>query len=122
MKFTLHTTLHAAALAAAVLLAAPAARAGADASCHFHGNKPAAEATVVGCAMQYKNQLVSGNKVEKSWQAVTKPEKVEQIDGKNGKEWRLTFRNPAATDKAKETLYLFYAMSGNFIAANHTGQ
>ena len=32
------------------------------------------------------------------------------------------FRNPAATDKAKEALYLFYTPIGNFIAANHTGQ
>ena len=116
------TLARTAALSAAVLLATPTAFAGADASCHFHGSKPATEATVVGCATQYKNQLVSGNKVEKSWQAVTKPEKVEQIDGKKGKEWRLTFRNPAATDKAKEALYLFYTPIGNFIAANHTGQ
>ena len=50
-----------AALSAAALLAMPAAYAGADASCHFHGSKPATEATVVGCATQYKNQLVSGN-------------------------------------------------------------
>jgi hypothetical protein len=120
MHFT--TFARTAALSAAVLLATPAAHAGADASCHFHGNKPAAEATVVGCATQYKDKLVSGNKVEKTWQAVTKPEKVEQIDGKKGKEWRLTFRNPAATDKAKEALYLFYTPIGNFIAANHTGQ
>ena len=120
MHFT--TFARTAALSTAVLLATPAAHAGADASCHFHGTKPATEATVVGCATQYKDKLVTGNKVEKSWQTVAKPEKVEQIDGKKGKEWRLTFRNPAATDKAKEALYLFYTPIGNFIAANHTGQ
>ncbi|KDB53670.1 hypothetical protein X805_07520 [Sphaerotilus natans subsp. natans DSM 6575] len=112
----------ASALSAAALLFAPAAHAGADASCHFHGSKPAAEATVVGCATQYKNQLVAGSKVDKSWQDIAKPEKVEQIEGKKGKEWRITFRNPAVTDKAKDTLYLFYSLPGNFIAANHTGQ
>lgn len=110
------------ALVAAALLSAPAVQAGADSSCHFHGSKPAAEATVVGCAVQYKNQLVAGNKVEPSWQAISRPEKVEQVEGSKGKEWRLTFRNPAATDKAKEALYLFYSPTGNFIAANHTGQ
>ena len=31
-------------------LAAPAALADAGGSCHFHGNKPAAEATVSNCA------------------------------------------------------------------------
>ena len=91
-------------------------------ACVSLGSKPAAEATVVGCATQYKNQLVAGSKVDKSWQDIAKPEKVEQIEGKKGKEWRITFRNPAVTDKAKDTLYLFYSLPGNFIAANHTGQ
>lgn len=98
------------------------AHAGADASCHFHGNKPAAEATVLTCAVQYKDRLVSGGKLEKSWQTVTQATKVEQVDGQRAKEWKLTFKNPNATDKAKDTLYLFYSLPGNFIAANHTGQ
>ena len=42
--------------------------------------------------------------------------------GKNKKEWKLTFINPQATDANKKTLYLFYTLSGNFIAANFTGQ
>ena len=74
------------------------------------------------CATQYKNKLVEGNKLEKSWQAVSKVEKMEQVDGKRSKEWKLSFKNPAATDKTKDTLFLFYSLPGNFIAANHTGQ
>lgn len=99
-----------------------AAHAGADASCHFHGSKPAAETAVLQCATQYKDKLVEGGKLEKSWQAVSKVEKMEQLDGKRGKEWKLSFKNPAATDKTKDTLFLFYSLPGNFIAANHTGQ
>lgn len=107
---------------AAALFAATGAHAGADASCHFHGSKPAAEATVIQCATQYKDKLVEGGKLEKSWQAVSKVDKLEQVDGKRSKEWKLSFRNPGAADKAKATLYLFYTLPGNFIAANHTGQ
>ena len=44
------------------------------------------------------------------------------VEGKNKKEWKLTFINPQATDANKKTLYLFYTLSGNFIAANFTGQ
>lgn len=99
-----------------------AARAGADAACHFHGSKPAAEATVIQCATQYKDQLVEGGKLDKSWRTITKVDKVEQVDGKRSKEWKLSFKNPAAPDKSKDTLYLFYSLPGNFIAANHTGQ
>ncbi len=115
------TTLVATAFAA-TLFTSPSAFAGADASCHFHGSKPAAEATVIQCATQYKDKLVEGGKLEKSWRAVSKVEKLEQVDGKRSKEWKLSFKNPAAADKSKDTLYLFYTLPGNFIAANHTGQ
>lgn len=106
----------------ASLFAATGAFAGADASCHFHGSKPATEAVVIQCATQYKDKLVEGGKLEKSWQAVSKVDKLEQVDGTRSKEWKLSFKNPAAADKTKDTLYLFYTLPGNLIAANHTGQ
>jgi hypothetical protein len=115
------TTLIASAFMASAFVPT-AAFAGADGSCHFHGSKPAAEATVVQCATQYKDKLVAGGKLEKSWQTVSRADKVEQVDGKRSKEWKLSFKNPVAADKAKDTLYLFYTLPGNFIAANHTGQ
>ncbi|MCU0925878.1 MAG: DUF6488 family protein [Hydrogenophaga sp.] len=34
----------------------------------------------------------------------------------------MSFKNPAATDASKQTLYLFFSQPGNFIAANFTGQ
>jgi hypothetical protein len=90
-------------------------------SCHFHGSKAATDTTIVGCANQRKESLIKAGKLDKSWEAA-KQDKVEQVDGKKGKEWKVTFKNPAATDKAKETLYMFFTMPGNFIAANFTGQ
>ncbi len=100
---------------------APVALAGSDGECHFHGSKPASEAVVVGCASQNKAALIKAGKLDASWQAV-KPDKAAVVEGKQGKEWKVTFKNAAAADKGKETLYMFYTVPGNFIAANFTGQ
>ena len=90
-------------------------------SCHFHGKKPAAEATVSACAMQRKDALVKSKKLDAAWSAI-KPASIEAVDGKKGKEWKVTFKDTAAKDKSKETRYMFYTQPGNFIAANFTGQ
>ena len=90
-------------------------------SCHFHGNTPATEKVVVDCAAQRKASLVSGGKIDKSWEAV-KVDKAEQVDGKKGKEWKVSFKNTGATDPAKSTLYVFMSPAGNYIASNFTGK
>ncbi len=109
-----------AAAAACTILSVPAL-ADEGSSCHFHGNKPAAESTVTGCANQRKVALVKAGKLDPSWQAVLQ-DKIEQVDGKKGKEWKVTFKDAAAKDKSREVLYMFFSASGNFIAANFTGQ
>ncbi len=95
--------------------------AGADEQCHFHGNKAAPQETVAGCAVKRRQALIANGKIDKSWQAVA-PTVFDQVDGQRGKEWKVTFKDPAATDKAKENLYLFFTAQGNFIAANFTGK
>ena len=56
------------ALSTATILAATwvgqAAMASEGGSCHFHGSKPAAEATVLGCAEQRKAALVKAGKMD----------------------------------------------------------
>jgi hypothetical protein len=101
-------------------LAAPAAFADEGGRCHFHGAKPAVETVVRDCASQRKAALVKAGKLDKNWQALA-VDKVEQVDGKKGKEWKVTFKDPAAKDKSRETLYMFFTLPGNFIAANFTG-
>ncbi len=120
MKNTLKSATFAA-VALCAALAAPTALADAGSNCHFHGKKPAAEATVNTCANQRKEQLIKGGKLDAAWQAV-KIDKIESVDGKKGKEWKVTFKDAAAKDKSKETLYMFFTLPGNFIAANFTGQ
>lgn len=107
------------AFAAAVSFAAPAL-ADKGGSCHFHGTTPAREETVLGCASQRKDALVAGGKLAASWKGV-KHEKVEQVDGKKGKEWKVTYRNPAE-QADKQALYVFLSLPGNVLAANHSGK
>ena len=90
-------------------------------SCHFHGSAPAKEETVLTCAAQRKDALVASGKLHASWKGI-RHEKVEQVEGKKGKEWKVTFRNPAAPEKEKQSLYVFLSAPGNVLAANHTGK
>ena len=108
-------------LALVTVFAAPAAWADGAGSCHFHGSKAAAQETVMACAQQRKAALVKSGKLEASWQDV-KQEAISTVDGKKGKEWKISFKDPAAKDTAKQTLYMFFTLPGNFIAANFTGQ
>ena len=99
---------------------APQVHASEGSGCHFHGSKPVTQTVVTDCATQRRDTLIKSGKLDASWQAV-KPEKIEVIDGKKGKEWKVTFGNPAAADKTKRALFMFFAESGNFMAANFTG-
>jgi Family of unknown function (DUF6488) len=51
-----------------------------------------------------------------------KLDKAETVEGKKMKEWKFTFKNPAEKDTSKQSLYMFYTLTGNFIAANFTGK
>ena len=103
------------------LVMAPSAFAGGGGRCHFHGNTPVAESVVTGCANDQKDALISKGKIDASWKTV-QLDKAETVDGKSKKEWKLTFKNPAEKDVSKQTLYMFYTLSGNFIGANFTGK
>lgn len=107
-------------VAAAMFLSLPAFAGGAS-SCHFHGSTPAKAEVVSECAVQRQQVLVNSGKIDKSWSAI-KPSAPDQVDGEKGKEWRVVFKNPAVTDKTKDTLYMFFTPQGNLIAANFTGK
>jgi hypothetical protein len=109
------------AVLAATLNFTPTAFAGEDGSCHFHGSKPAAESTVIGCANQRRDALVKSGKLSAAWTAI-KHEQLALVNGQKGKEWKISFKNTAEQDKTKESLYMFFTPSGNFIAANHSGK
>ena len=105
----------------ATITFAPAAFAGGGGGCHFHGDTPVKEDVLVDCASKRKDMLIKNGKIDASWAGV-KLEQSETVDFKNKKEWKLTFKNPTEKDVAKQTLYMFYALNGNFLAANFTGK
>lgn len=121
MKNSVFTASLIAALALAPAVFSPSAFAAGDGDCHFHGNAPAKESIVTGCASQQKDALVGKGKIDASWKSA-KLQKAETVEGKSKKEWKLSFNNLAEKDTSKQTLYMFYTLSGNFIAANFTGQ
>jgi len=98
-----------------------AATAGPGDACHFHGSKPASQATIIQCANDRKAALIKNGKLDKSWASI-EHESVSYVDGKKGKEWKVFFVNPNAPNKTQTNLFMFFTPPGNFIAANYTGQ
>ena len=86
---------------------------------HSHGEISSEKVTVK--ALAKVQQLVNKGKVEASW-AEVKASRVEQKTYGKGPEWVVTFNNDQATDASKRSLYLFFSLSGHYIAANHTGE
>lgn len=112
----------AAAIACAATLGGTPALADKGGSCHFHGSKPATEDTVLTCAAKRKDALAGSGKIATSWKDIKQPEQVEQVDGRKGKEWKVTYSNPSVADKDKQKLYVFLSLPGNVLAANHSGR
>ncbi len=111
-------------IAIAIALSATAsmpAYADPSSSCHFHGSKQAAEATVLQCANNRKVVLMKSGKLDKSWGAV-EYDSITVVEGKKGNEWKVVYKNTSEPDKDKSTLYMFFTPPGNFIAANFTGR
>lgn len=92
-----------------------------EGDCHFHGGALVKQETVTDCAVKRQRALIANGKIDKTWQAI-KPASPEQVEGQRGKEWKVAFKDAAAADKSKETLYMFFTLQGNFIAANFTGK
>ncbi len=93
-----------------------------DGECHFHGNKPAVEATVLTCAEMHKGRLIKKGTIDATW-ATIKHETIQQVENKSGKtEWKVAFKDAFAKDKTKESLYMFFSLPGNFLASNFTGK
>lgn len=88
---------------------------------HGHSHGPVNEHTVANKATKKVKSLATAGKIDSSWAGI-KPSSLEQKTYSGQKEWVITFNNDKVKDKSKKTLYLFYSLDGNYIAANYTGQ
>ncbi len=111
---------------ALALVALPAFRALADGGgvAHTHSHTPASKEQILDVAKKMRDKLITDGKVDASWKAI-EPDSAEQKEfgeKKKKKEWVVTFKDPKATDKAKGTLYMYFSLPGNYLAANFTGK
>ncbi len=63
-------------------------------------------------------RIVGKGQLDASWTEL-KPQKTQET---SNHEWLVTFVNPEIKDHEKQTLYMFMTLSGEYIAANFTGQ
>jgi len=87
---------------------------------HSHSAAPVDQATAQTKATTVVAGLVKRNKLAKSWASVA-VNSANKKDFKGKKEWLITFVNNKVADKAKKKLYVFLTLSGDYIAANFSG-
>ncbi|MEN8180006.1 MAG: DUF6488 family protein [Pseudomonadota bacterium] len=87
---------------------------------HGHSHDPVSQSQAVEIATKNVSRLADKNKIDKSWKAI-KATKSEKKDFGGHMEWVVVFNNENISDPAKQSLYIFLGLGGEYIAANHTG-
>lgn len=86
-----------------------------------HSHDPVSKSQVEEAAMKRVEDLVSKRKIEDSWKGI-KAASAEKKKFGDKEEWVVTFKNDKVSDPGKQTLYVFLSLTGDYIAANFTGQ
>lgn len=86
---------------------------------HSHG--PISAETAKARATKTMLNLAKRGVIDNSW-ASAKAAKAEKKTYAKGPEWVVSFNNDKVKDKSKQTLYIFYSLNGQYIAANYTGK
>ena len=88
---------------------------------NHHHKKPVNEDVAKSKGKENIQRLIKEKKVESSW-TESKLEKIEKKKFGKKTEWVLTYVNTSIKDESKKKLYIFLKISGEYIAANHTGK
>ncbi|HIE65917.1 MAG: DUF6488 family protein [Nitrospira sp.] len=103
------------------VFSAPVVFAGPGGGDHSHESaSPISEDEALKTASGVVAEIVNEGKLDKSWEVV-KPKQIIQKTFKKGPEWVVTFDNPLAENKDKQTLYVFLSLSGRYLGANFSG-
>ena len=86
-----------------------------------HAVGPISDATAIKRADAKVKSLVANGKLDKSWAGVKSTGATQKDFGK-GVEWVVTYKNEKASEKDKQTLYVYYTLTGHYLAANFTGK
>jgi hypothetical protein len=97
------------------------AYAGAGGGGHAHApSTPVSKAQALENAVNVVKAIVEKGKLDSTWAEVVPTSGVKK-QSKFGNEWVVTFDNPKAEDKAKQTLYVFLTLGGEYKAASFSG-
>ena len=78
------------------------------------------EAQALEKATSMVKSFVKREKLDSSWAEVA-PSTCTKKQMEFKEEWVVTFDNPKVENKAKQTLYVFLNLGGEYIAANYSG-
>lgn len=87
---------------------------------HNHSHEPVTQVQAEEVANRIVAQLVEKGKIDNSWQSVKVNHAMKKKFG-NNMEWVINFKNKNISDPDKQTLYVFLTLSGEYIAANYSG-
>ena len=88
---------------------------------HGHSHVEVTQVQVEKAAIDKILSLVDKGKLDSSWKSTPAKQSTKTLFGRN-MEWVVSFKNGKISDKEKQTLYMFYSLSGKYLAANYTGK
>lgn len=88
---------------------------------HSHSHVAVNQATAKINATKIVAALTQRKKLDASWVSST-VSSVEKKTFKGNPEWVVVFNNDKITDTAKQNLYVFLTLGGDYIAANFSGK
>ena len=89
---------------------------------HDHGytSSPITQSQAEEIATKKISALAENGKIDESWKSI-KATKSEKKKFDDNMEWVVIFNNNNVSDPAKQTLYLFLSVRGEYLATNYTG-
>ena len=87
---------------------------------HSHAPAPVNKEIAEINAGKVVNSLIASGKIDNSWSLLT-ASSSEKKNFNGQSEWVVIYVNKEIADAAKQKLYVFLTLSGEYIAANHTG-
>lgn len=88
---------------------------------HSHKKEPIDKATAEKKSLKILNNFIEKKVIDESWEGIeVESSYTEMFQGH--KEWVVTFKNDKIKDVKKQKLYVFWTITGKYVAANHTGE
>ena len=87
---------------------------------HGHSHEKINQATAKAKAIKVVSSFIKSKKLDGSWKSI-KASSAEKKVFKGQPEWVVIFNNKKITDVKKQKLYVFLTLTGDYVAANHTG-